>query len=166
MSVETARRLSITDLIGIELDAAPGDTPRQVARRITDALPVEQLRDALADVLPLAVKKTLSFRQSRLTPTGKEPSRANARPAPSLGERLAMSVCVKPGQWKAFENCRAKDLRRMAAWQGDLGRKHLAEQRRLEHLVDAMDEAGAHLVRDLDDDVVGSVFANHERSKP
>jgi hypothetical protein len=158
----TAEVVRVRDLVDAQIDEHPGDGPTELARRAADLVPENDLREALAIALVDVARKCLSYRQGRLEPTGVTTG-DRAAVAPTIRERLAMSLCVKPGTWKALENCRAKDLRKMARWRARLAHRHAAERRQFEHLADALAEAGEHLVRDLDVAVVAAIFRG-ERS--
>jgi hypothetical protein len=157
-----AEIIRVRDLVDEQIDRHPGAGPDELARAAAELVPEDELREALAVALVDVARKCLSYRQGRLEPTGVN---ADGRPGvvPTIGERLAMPLCVEPGTWKALQNCRAKDLRKMARWRTRLVHRHAVERRQLEHLADALTEAGEHLVRDLDVAVVEAIFRGEGR---
>ncbi len=158
----TAEVVHVRDLVDAQVDAHPGAEPTELARCAAELVPEGELRAALAIALVDAAKKCLAYRQGRLDRTGVNGA---GRPAliPAVQQLLAMSVCVEPGTWKALENCRAKDLRKIARWRARLAHRHAVERRQFEHLADALTEAGEHLVRNLDVAVVAAIFRGEGR---
>lgn len=157
-----AERMTLRQLVAIELEAAPADDPHDIGARIAEALPDHHLRAALAECVPLMVKQLQARETARLAGLGqgrRPRSLVDSESAPL--ELLTRSFCIKPGTWKELRNCRMKDLRRMAGYRGFLARTNSRWQQRLEHLADALNESGEHLVRDLAPDVVRSIFEPH-----
>lgn len=127
--------------------------PRRIAEAVAEAIPPEQLRATLAQVLVLVVQRDLHARrrsEPTMLPQVGEPGPRRYAPADA-------PVCVGHNRWKALREATRADLRSMANWQGRRMVIIRAELDVYEGLYAALVRTGGQRVGDLDEEVIDRI---------
>jgi hypothetical protein len=149
------------------IDTTDLAAPAKIAAEVLGRVPAVMVPAALAVTLPLWV-------QARLTNGYRDAPADDGRGAPGVGvsrwarvrsssvwdRRLSTRVRVgpRPAQWKLLGECTGADLEFVEGHRRHLAEAMVARADEVGRLLAALRAAGAVVVRDLPDEVLGSVF--------
>lgn len=156
------------DLIRQVVDQTGLDDPRQVAEKVAEITPDEQVRDFYARMLVQEVRVFFSSERRRAFDAvkGKQSGRKALGPARTKvsvvrdwwSEFCSSRVHVGDSVWKSLGECTFEDLRALHDERVDHAERTLSEAQRFDLLAKLLEEDGVSRVCELDSGRVRGLF--------
>lgn len=149
-------------LIREQLATSPDPNPHVIAALAAKLVPDDQLRAALDELMPDAVREEIRRQRADL-PSGEpaeQPVSRKRRGAPAYRDWLRRPVSLDHAKadWRFLGDCTRDEVLRLAELAGEVAQKNLAMQARWERLADRMAKVGAATVADLPAEMLAEVL--------